>query len=160
MGHEVDGFPDACDVEQNLHFDAIMREKGMKVIKEHPWRTAALALGRPVRLWFSYQMQHVKRPALEMAMRITTLSLLSLFLFGAFQLWRRTERGWVAMSVCLFLSLSHLFLFVSSRYSQPGKGFYVMAIAYLLVAGWRNRRALVRGQWRDLEWPGRAPRTE
>jgi hypothetical protein len=130
----------ACDPADNLRYDAILEARGKEVIRQHPVRTLAYALVRPVRVWVSVHMQQHGNPIAAWLMPVVTIGLVPIFALGCLLLWRRTEHGWIPVGGVLFISVIHVALVVSARYSMPAKAFYVLAIVYLLLTLWRRRR--------------------
>ncbi len=146
----------ACDVVDNLRYDEQLRRRGLAIMAEHPLRTAAFGLLRPIRVWYSAHMQQHGNPLLSWLMPLVTLGLLPLFFVGSLLMWRHTEHGWLPVAVTLFISAIHVALVVSARYSMPARAFYVLAIVYLATGLWRSRHAIRQRRWSELRWPGSA----
>jgi 4-amino-4-deoxy-L-arabinose transferase-like glycosyltransferase len=154
MPPDLPGIQEACEMGDNLRNDAIFKQRALNHFHAHPVASIAAAGLRPIRVWFTFHFLALNRPVLLWMARIGTIALLPLFVIGSVLLWRRTEFGWILAAVCLVISLQHIVLVVSARYSMPARPFYVIAVMYVIFGIARSWRSMLKRDWDSIRWPG------
>mgnify|MGYP000880866204 CR=1 FL=1 len=138
-----------CDSDLNLAESDHARDVAVRRIREAPGRYVMECLWRSVRVWLTWEITAAGGRAMRWAspiLRYTSITILALAVAGSWFARRQVNVALTLTIPCIYISILHMPIHVSGRYSHPARGLLIALAVLAVTTIFRSLRPLIWGR--------------